>query len=201
MIDGRHASSILDVRTFRGPNIDSDHYLVAAKARARLCVANTTRSSMQGKLDIRKLQSQRTADAYLAQLSGKLGQPFTAADTTNDMGAHISHSMRSAAEEVLGFQRPLTRNPWYDQECREASTAKDAAYKKTLQSGATRSVVEAYRTKRRDEKRLFRRKKREQERRELEMMELRRSRNYARNFYNSQASDPRFQDRGECLQR
>ena len=31
VIDRRHLSSVLDVRTFRGVTIDSDHYLVAAK--------------------------------------------------------------------------------------------------------------------------------------------------------------------------
>ncbi|XP_067618596.1 uncharacterized protein [Eurosta solidaginis] len=33
VIDGRHAFSALDVRTIRGPNIDSDHYIVATKIR------------------------------------------------------------------------------------------------------------------------------------------------------------------------
>ena len=34
VIDGRHASSILDVRTLRAANIDSDHFLVVAKVRS-----------------------------------------------------------------------------------------------------------------------------------------------------------------------
>jgi endonuclease/exonuclease/phosphatase family metal-dependent hydrolase len=31
LIDGRHRSNLLDVQVFRGPNMDSDHYLVMGK--------------------------------------------------------------------------------------------------------------------------------------------------------------------------
>ena len=55
VIDGRHCSSVLDVRTFRGVNIESDHYIVADKIRMRLKVGPTT----QRKLDVSKLNSQQ----------------------------------------------------------------------------------------------------------------------------------------------
>ncbi|XP_037957054.1 uncharacterized protein LOC119686977 [Teleopsis dalmanni] len=183
VIDARHASSVLDVRSFRGPNIDSDHYLVAAKVRMRLSTANNVRSNVQKKLDVNKLRSRETAEAFAAQLSSRLNNQPSRSDNAGRQWGHISHSLRTTAEDVLGFQRPPRRNQWYDEECRQATAAKNAAYKRTLQSAATRTVHEQYREMRKVERCLFRRKKRDQERREREEIEVCRNRNDARKFY------------------
>ena len=42
LIDRRWHSSILDVRSFRGADFDTDHYLVVAKVRARLAESKQT---------------------------------------------------------------------------------------------------------------------------------------------------------------
>ena len=39
LIDKRRQSSIIDIRSFRGADCDTDHYLVIAKSRERLSVA------------------------------------------------------------------------------------------------------------------------------------------------------------------
>ena len=150
MIDGTHVSSVLDVRTCRGPNIDSDHYLVVAKFRLRISALRTARSSALRKLDVKKLQSQRTAEAFSAQLSDKLRRSLSNISDIGGLLANISHSLRTTAENVPWFERRPQGNQWYDEECGEAAAAKNAAYKKTLQSAATRAIVENYREKRRE---------------------------------------------------
>ena len=64
------------MRTFRGPNIDSDHYLIAAKFPLRISVPRSVRSSALRKVDVKKLRSQKTAEAFSALLSNKLRLPL-----------------------------------------------------------------------------------------------------------------------------
>ena len=89
----------------------------------------------------KKLRSQRTAKSFSAQVSDKLRQPQSSLDDI----------LRAAAEAVVGFERPPKRNQWHNEESREASAAKNDAYKRTLQSDATLAIVEA--TGRREGKR------------------------------------------------
>ena len=56
--------------------------------------------------------------------------------------------MRIAAENVFGYYHSQ-RNNCYEQECTEASAAKDATQRDTLQSASKRTVHEIYRDLRR----------------------------------------------------
>ena len=94
VIDERHASSVLDVRTFTGPSIDSDHYLVAAKFRLRIRASRTARSSTLRKLDVKKLRAQTTAEAFSAQLSDKLRRSLSNLSDIGGLWANISHSLQ-----------------------------------------------------------------------------------------------------------
>ena len=182
VIDARHASSVLDVRSFRGVTIDSDHYLVAAKIRMRISNARNVRPGTR-KLDVTKLLTQQTAEAYSSRLSELLNSSNSSTDNPRSQWEHISTSMHSAALETIGFKHPPQKNPWFDEECRKANEEKIAAYRRTLQATATRSTWERYREMRSAERHLKQRKKREFEQRELAEIEMLRSRNDARKFY------------------
>jgi hypothetical protein len=56
LIDRRRHSSVLDIRSFRAADCDTDHYLVVAKVRERLAVSKQTahRVHME-RLNLKKL--------------------------------------------------------------------------------------------------------------------------------------------------
>ena len=79
VIDGTHVFNVLDVRTFRGPNMNQ--FLFAAKRmRMRISESRAVPSGTKRKLDVKNLRSQRTAESFSAQLSDKLRQPQSSPD-------------------------------------------------------------------------------------------------------------------------
>ena len=76
------------------------------------------------------------------------------------------------AEEVLGLMEPAHEGMWFDAECQVATENKNKAYRKMQQGYGTRSLIEEYKEKRRKEKAIHKRKKKEWKNQELENMEL-----------------------------
>lgn len=78
VIDRRHVSNVLNVRAFRGPNVDSDYYLVTTKVRLRISASRLVQSCALQKLNAKKLQSKRTADpnsSSMALVDGRRASP------------------------------------------------------------------------------------------------------------------------------
>ncbi|XP_055855997.1 uncharacterized protein LOC129919171 [Episyrphus balteatus] len=182
-IDARHSSSIMDVRTFRGANIDSDYYLVVANVRMRISRPSPTQENTVRKFNVGRLQSQEIARSYSNRVSNNLlRSPMPPAASIDNQWQHCQEAIRDAASEVLGFTRPPQRNPWFDDECRQAHVAKQKAYKAALHR-RTRAANELYKRKRTEEHRLLRRKKRQHEKEAIVEIEGCYNRNEVRKFY------------------
>ena len=64
LIDARHLSNLMDVRSYRGANIDSDHYLIIARIRGRISNARKTYGCMARKFRFDKLKEPEIATTY-----------------------------------------------------------------------------------------------------------------------------------------
>ena len=74
LIDGKWHSSILDVRSFRGADCDTDHYLVVAKVRERLAVSKQiTQKFDVERLRIRKLNVLEVRKQYQIEITNRFG--------------------------------------------------------------------------------------------------------------------------------
>lgn len=184
LIDGRFFSDVTHVRTFRGANIDSDHYLVGVDMRSKLStVFNQRRSRRAPPFNTGCLQNGEVAHRYAQQLEANLpGEEELGAASLEDGWSRIRSAIGSAAEATLGSAIRVSRNDWYDDECQRITAEKKAAYDRKLHK-ATRGNVERYRQARNRQVAVFKLKKRQQEDRDCAEMEQLFRANETRKFY------------------
>jgi hypothetical protein len=72
LIDRRRHSSILDIRSFRGADSDTDHYLVVAKLRERLAVHKQVAQKFEGeRFNLRKLKELEVKEKYQIEITNR----------------------------------------------------------------------------------------------------------------------------------
>uniref|UniRef100_A0A1B0CNV0 Reverse transcriptase domain-containing protein n=1 Tax=Lutzomyia longipalpis TaxID=7200 RepID=A0A1B0CNV0_LUTLO len=180
LIDRRHQTSLLNVRTFRGANVDSDHFLVGAVFRARVATFKGVAATKSVKINIEALKNE--------QLRAKYAEEVDAALANNASGPGDGMPINDIASSLEGLHHPglgrkADRNDWFDDECKLATEQKNAAYRAML-SSRTRSRVESYRDLRRKEKKVHRRKKEAWEKELVcELEGYRKQPHQARRFY------------------
>ncbi|GFX54728.1 uncharacterized protein TNCV_2822491 [Trichonephila clavipes] len=134
LIDRRHRNNIMDVRIYRGANVDTDHILVRSKARFRLC-KNFFRKRENGnyKPDTSKLMEKNILKEHKLKLSAGIISELDSSG--NDF------NWKSANETVPGLER-RARNEWYDEDCRKATEMKNKAYLQLLLKNCLRTHEE-----------------------------------------------------------
>ncbi|XP_055714419.1 uncharacterized protein LOC129808671 [Phlebotomus papatasi] len=187
LIDRRHRTSLMNVRTYRGANIDSDHYLVGAVFRARISTPKEVLPAGMSQINTDGLKIEQLRNKYAEELDDALVNFASSPGDRmpiNDMWQHIKTHVVGKATTILGHSRKKDRNDWFDDECKLATEHKNEAYRAMLSSQKTRARVESYRELRKQEKKLHRRKKKAWEEQLVSVVEEYRAQPHqARKFY------------------
>ncbi|XP_058840098.1 craniofacial development protein 2-like [Topomyia yanbarensis] len=91
LVDERHFIDVIDVRTFRGPNIDLGHYLVIAKIRARLSSVTSQRNNRTMRFNIQRFSAEGVATEYRQKLDERIDET----NVTGNVQQHVGGCPRS----------------------------------------------------------------------------------------------------------
>ena len=101
VVDARHASNVLDVRTFRGANVDSDHFLVMAKIRSRISTPKLKRDRVSSAITMRDaLKQQDLSKKFSEEISRKLRSINTDSTTGSENLELCSNVIMDTAKEI-----------------------------------------------------------------------------------------------------
>jgi sorting nexin-29 len=173
----------MDVRTFRGANIDSDHYLLISKIRSCISNARKTYGSYARKFNSEKLKSPETSSAYRDKLNEYLARHVDNNDDIKETWTLLKNAITQTAGAILNRIETVTHTDWFDTECEQATINKNKAYKRMQQRNHTWKAVEEYRTARSEEKRVQKQKKKIFIERGLKELECLRGKNEGKSFY------------------
>lgn len=183
LIDGRHFSSILDARTFRGADCDTDHMLVVGRFRARISNEWKQRGARSKKWDIEKLAIDEEKLRYQTAIASRVqGRGEEEEESVESIWATIKGDILAAAEEVVGFCETRRSSDWFDNECEVALKEREDARKKFLQT-ETRTALAAFAEQRKKSRKIVKAKKREKEQRRLQALEEQFQRSESRRFF------------------
>jgi len=104
LIDRRWHSSVLDVRSFRGADCDTDHCLVVVKVRESLTVSKQAAQKLDGeRFNLRKLNELEVRKQYQFEITNR----FAALENVSDgkdiyrVWENIKESIKTSAKEGI----------------------------------------------------------------------------------------------------
>ncbi|KAJ4442408.1 hypothetical protein ANN_03994 [Periplaneta americana] len=124
----------MDVRSFRGANIDSDHYLVLSRVRSRISNMRKDKGvRINKRFNSDRLKDPDIASLYINKLDECLKSPElepNTPSTVEESWAQLSFKIKETADQILGRQdnRSNNQDDWFDDDCRAVTDEKNRKY-------------------------------------------------------------------------
>jgi len=122
LIDTRRRwhSSVLDMRSFRGADCDTDHYLVIGKVREKLAVGKQAAQRFdRQRFNSRKLNEPEVREQNQIEITNRFAALENVKDEEdgNRTWENIKDNIHTSAEESLGLHELKQIKPWFDEAC------------------------------------------------------------------------------------
>ncbi|XP_026827597.1 craniofacial development protein 2-like [Ooceraea biroi] len=122
LVDRRRHTNILDVRSYRGADCDSDHFLVIAKIRERLSTRkNKEQAAGIKRINVRNLAEEDNGVKYAVEVVNRF-EALEEVDETEDNAVNkqwenVRDVVIKSAESTIGYCRRSKNKSWFDSEC------------------------------------------------------------------------------------
>lgn len=182
LIEGRHFSSILDVRTYRGADCDSDHMLVVGRYKKRTARNHMARAGRTKVLDVEKLSDPNMATRYQKAIEDRIEGLGEVDEDVETLWETTKNLILQAGQETVGFRQSRKKKQWYDDDCAKAIEARRVARENYVRA-PTRRRTQEYSKARKEARKMLRSKKRAHAKQRLEELERNHQLNENRKFY------------------
>ncbi|XP_038221620.1 craniofacial development protein 2-like, partial [Zerene cesonia] len=118
LIDNRHKNIIEDIRTFRGADCDSDHYLLGIKVRARINVSKEKTVTCEDKINVENIRHDKVNKNLQIELNNRFdGLPLS--DNIEEAWNTLKETVKKASLQILGKKKRKNRRKWLTPKCEE----------------------------------------------------------------------------------
>jgi hypothetical protein len=108
LIERRHGSDIIDVRSYRGADCDTDHYLVRIQYRQKIPNVRYVKAQKQTRFNTGVLKNERSiAERFKDRINEMIEntQPNLKNKSIEENWQKCKAVMATAAEQVLGIEK------------------------------------------------------------------------------------------------
>ena len=185
LIDRRRHSSIIDVRSFRGADCDTYHYLVVAKVRETLAVRKQAAQKYDGKrFNLRNLNDLQVRKQYEIEITNRFAalENVSEDEDINRGWESIKENIKTSATESLGMHEMKQHKPWFYEECLGILDQRKQAKMQWIQD-PSQSNADNLNNVKQDASRHFRNKKKAHLRAKIEELETNSKNNSIRDLY------------------